>query len=387
MGSYNIVDYNNFIFKKYMKYKNKIDYYKDKWDDVILDIIRDTISDIVYFGYITFANGVIVVDDYGSWRKNVYNEYKTNRREKSMQYNYDFLLKLKEKFAEISNRLGIIYFKIKGLESDDCVYLWSTFLYKLGKNVIILSTDSDFNQLLNVNKNNFISILSYRKINNGDIFVNKNGNNNGNNKNKSHLVLTVVKGFKDVYLYNDKDSDSTVNSLSVLEGNIKWDDFKERFIKNLKRFNVIIKEEDKNRDLLRKIMCGDYSDNIKSIWYGKYKNKRMRFNIDDFNRFYELLNLRYSSFTVDDILNNREILEDLACMLEDRKKVSNINIDDIYKNIMLNNKLINLRNIPNEYIKEFMDYVNSNRNNIFGRFKLKDVSDWVNSSYKFNNIL
>jgi len=122
---------------------------------------------------------VICLDDY-SWRNIIYKEYKLHRRVKSKlrtpkeveedkyfsEIMHDFLNFLYDK-------TNVTYLKEKGLEADDLIAGWID-LHKSDKNIII-SSDSDFFQLINKN------VMIYDGIKGCTISVEGFKNDNGTN--------------------------------------------------------------------------------------------------------------------------------------------------------------------------------------------------------------
>lgn len=126
--------------------------------------------------YIAFDNG-------GSLRKKaIFEEYKRNREFQATTGSYaafndpntSLFVELKDKTIKLCRIFNLPVFHEYGIEADDMIGVAVEELAKLGKNIVVLSNDSDFLQLLNygnvtcsipykkadVNKDNFSSFFA-----------------------------------------------------------------------------------------------------------------------------------------------------------------------------------------------------------------------------------
>ena len=91
------------------------------------------------------------------WRLNIYDKYKADR--KSFVKHQNVQLDLGNLFIniynnilpDIANSFGIPIIKIDHAEADDVIFLFSKIMVNNGKNVNIISNDSDFYQILSEN--------------------------------------------------------------------------------------------------------------------------------------------------------------------------------------------------------------------------------------------
>ncbi len=103
--------------------------------------------------YVAFDNG-------GSIRKkSIFEAYKQNRPNTGTNYgqvsamtdtNNDLFIELKTKVLELCHILNLTVFHEYGIEADDFIGIATKELNNIGKQVIILSNDSDFLQLLKI---------------------------------------------------------------------------------------------------------------------------------------------------------------------------------------------------------------------------------------------
>jgi 5'-3' exonuclease len=108
------------------------------------------------------AKNIIILSDFGSsYRKEVYPEYKSARKEKRDAQTEEeaeaFKMALDEVDRAISKlvKLGAIHFKISGVEADDiAAYITDNWASKYGHTWLI-SSDNDWNLLINENVSRF----------------------------------------------------------------------------------------------------------------------------------------------------------------------------------------------------------------------------------------
>lgn len=100
------------------------------------------------------ADYIILCMDKNSWRKNIYPEYKLNRvtqrlkkTPKEQQEDEEILLAANDFFEFFRNKTGLLCCKVDGAEADDVIA--TNILDNPDCDHIIMSTDSDFYQLVN----------------------------------------------------------------------------------------------------------------------------------------------------------------------------------------------------------------------------------------------
>lgn len=159
-----IIDGNNILHRSYHQYKNMRS--------------SDGIPSSIVFGfpYILHAliklhkpEKVMVVFDGGrdKARLKLLPDYK--KRDKKADFDYEDFLKQKKDVERILECLGIPFSYKKGLEADDIIWLYARRYSREGQ-VVIVSTDKDFVQLIDKNislwnpwKNERITHLNYHK--------------------------------------------------------------------------------------------------------------------------------------------------------------------------------------------------------------------------------
>lgn len=193
------------------------------------------------------VNRVVFTLDSKSWRKDLFPkaEYKGNREQDS-KINWNNVSTVMADFAKLLQDQGVIVNKIKGAEADDLVYAWSTLLNNRGENCIIWSGDTDLMQLVNFNKSTSSYTLWY---------------------DNTRSRLAVYPGFNK-YLDSDDntravDFDDIFNTdnIFLISNQIKQE------LKLFINSNALSVSEIHCDDYaLSKILTGDKSDNIKSVY-------------------------------------------------------------------------------------------------------------------------
>jgi 5'-3' exonuclease len=117
---------------------------------------------------------ILAADKKGNWRYNIYPQYKSNRKEfrENSKIDFEKFLPIFNDFIEdIKNTFTKLYvLNIEKCEADDIIAILSKETFK-NKNIIIVTSDKDMNQLLSNRKiqqfdamnNKFIECLNPRK--------------------------------------------------------------------------------------------------------------------------------------------------------------------------------------------------------------------------------
>ena len=200
---------------------------------------------------------IIACDSRDPWRNDIYKDidgmtYKGNR-EKDENKNWTKIFSAFDELKEILKLNGMVVTELNNTEADDLASLWRNSMFDDGFNVLMVSSDKDWSQLVCFNKkdgyeNQFC--ISYNPI-----------------SVKQVRKLYVSQGFMDWYDSEDK--------VDIFFSN--YDDVKNK-LKDIMRSNPKISIEviDPDRILMDKVMCGDDGDNIPTF-YEYYKNgKKVR---------------------------------------------------------------------------------------------------------------
>lgn len=255
-----------------------------------------------------------------SWRKKLNKDYKSNRK-KNSDIDWDFVFKTYDDFKNSLKNKGVSVLETPYLEGDD----WLSFICensnKSGISTIIISNDYDIKQLINYSIDPlWINIMSNEMYNKQKLFLPKNYQIFINNINKI-----------DDDIFNLNDNQEFLNLLTTFIN--KYD------------VNIV----DSMESLFIKIISGDASDNISSVW-SIVKNGKRRGIADKgaktiFDDYVE--NFGEPNLTDPDLTEN---IADIIC---EKKKLPKNEIINIKSNIENNMKLILLGcdYLPKEVVK------------------------------------
>ncbi len=282
-----------------------------------------------YRKWFPFANIYLVSDSREkSWRKKLNKDYKAHRKQNN-DIDWDFVF---ESYIEFKNKIG--YQGIKVLESphiegDDWISFISNKSNSEGRSTIIVSNDYDIKQIVGYNLNPLcINIMSNEMLNKQKLFLPKN----------YQIFLNEV---------NKLDNNDIFN----LNDNVE-------FIKLLNSFmeKYEIQEVDPLESLIVKVISGDQSDNITSVW-SIIKNGRKR-GIGE-KGAKAVVDNYYLEFG-DMSLSDPDFFENIADLICEKKKLSKTTISEIKDNILDNMKLIHLdiKSLPKEVIRRMENEFN-----------------------------
>lgn len=269
-----------------------------------------------YRRWYPFANVYLVSDSKEkSWRKKYIKEYKATRK-KDSDIDWGFVYQAYGEFKDsIIGRVKVL--EAPHIEGDDWIGFLTHKANSEGRSTIIVSNDYDIKQVVNYNLDPlWINIMTNEMYNKEKLFLPKN----------YQIFLDKIS-----FLPNDNIFELNDNNEFLL--------LMDRFIKKYE-----IDEIDSVKSLMIKIISGDKSDNINSVW-SQVSNGRKRgigekgaLNIynDYLTEFGEMK------------FNDPDLYENIADLICEKKKLSKTKIEDIIENIQYNVQLIDLRmsNLP-----------------------------------------
>lgn len=276
-----------------------------------------------YRKWFPFANVYLVSDSKGkSWRKELIHDNYKSQRKKNVDIDWNFVYNTYDEFKK--NVIGAKVLEGPRIEGDDWIYYVTKRSNDDNKSVIIVSNDYDIKQLLKFSTNNgWLNIMSNEMNGKEKIFVPKN----------YQMVMNKIN--------------SSVNNDDIFNLNDD-NDFINLMNKFLSKYEIV--EVDSDESLFTKIVAGDDSDNIKSVYVGKTKTGKPRGLGDKSAK--EIYDMYLSEFGEVDF-DDPDIHENIADLILEFRKLSSDNMDKIKTNIENNFKLINLHMIPYE-IKDEM---------------------------------
>lgn len=215
---------------------------------------------------------IIACDAKDPWRNTLYGDidgegYK-GTREKDDTKNWGNIFKSFDELKDILRLKGMVVSEIENTEADDLAAMWRDCLFSEGYNVIMVSSDKDWSQLIRFipseNSGNLFCV-SYNPI-----------------AVKQSRKIYVTKDF--IEWYNKKDT------VDIFFSN--YDEIKDKMHKIMEANSKIVFDiMDPDRVLIDKVMCGDDGDNIPAF-YEYYKNgKKTRVTPLKASHVYEALSI------------------------------------------------------------------------------------------------
>lgn len=275
---------------------------------------------LTYKKWYPFTNVYLVSDSKEkSWRKKINPNYKAQRK-KDSDIDWEFVFNCYNEFKD-SVRDKVKILEAPNVEGDD----WISYLVDKsnieGRSAIIISNDYDIKQLLKFSINPlYINIMSNEFFNKQKLFLPKN----------YQLFLNSVSKLDNNDIFNLNDNQEFFNLIST-------------FIEKYE-----IQEVNPIESLIIKIISGDVSDNIASAW-SVMKNGKRRGIADKGAK--NLFDEYIINFGEPD-MNDPDLLENIADLICEKKKLSKSNIPNIQKNLDFNMKLIHLKEeyLPGEIL-------------------------------------
>lgn len=324
-----ILDFNNFAMRslhtcQFMEPDVKIKNFDTKKECDIL--IRKITIDICRVIRTFTPNRVIIsCDSKQPWRKDLYKdidgmEYK-GTREKDDEKNWNNIFSALDDLRDIFKKNGFIVTYIDRTEADDITTMWKEYLFDKGEDVILVSSDMDWVQLVGVHNNNVC--LCYNPI--------------ANNTGKKRLYLNSdinewleTEEKPDIFFSNYNKTRKILNGVQLIDPKIS--------------FELV----DPDRVLLNKIMTGDLSDNVPSFFH-YYRNGRKQ-NVTELKakHVFEALNIH----NVDELIdaNNKMLLKDAL----EKEMKRDIDVD-FKERLTRQRKLVELKSylFPDDIVKKF----------------------------------
>jgi len=280
-----------------------------------------------YRKWYPFANIFLVSDSKEkSWRKKLNTNYKANRK-KDSDIDWEFVFTTYNEFKEDIRKKNVKIMEAPHIEGDD----WISFLIdkanREGRSTIVVSNDHDIKQLVTYSIDPlWINIMTNEIQNKQKIFLPKN----------YQIFLNKINQVDNNDIFNLNDSQDFIRML---------DNF-------IKRYEAI--EVDSMESLIIKVISGDTSDNISSVWQVVKNGKKRGIADKGAKTIFD----EYLANFGEPRLNDPDLTENIADLICEKKKLSRSSIADIKTNIESNMKLILLKTdrLPVEVIKRMEQY-------------------------------
>ena len=328
-----IIDFNNFAMRslftcKFMEPDKPIKNFSTKYEcDILARKITMDICKVIR----TFCPDRVIIscDSKDPWRKDLYKdidgmEYKGTRG-KDDDKDWNNIYSTIDKLKAIYKKSGFIVTAINHTEADDIATMWKEYMFSMNEDVVIVSSDMDWVQL--VSKNNDNVCVCYNPI--------------ANNKSQKKLYVSQeiydwihTPDSTDIFFRNVNKTRKTLKTVMISDPKITFD---------------II---DPDRVLLNKIMTGDVSDNVPSFWH-YYRNGRKQ-NVTELKakHVFEALDIH----NVNDLIasNEKMMLKDVL----EKEMKHDIDVD-FNQRLDRQRKLVELKSsqFPSDIVNMFHEFV------------------------------
>lgn len=283
-----------------------------------------------YRKWYPFTNVFLVSDSKEkSWRKKLIEEYKATRK-KDTDIDWNFVYTSYGEFKEeVKSTMKVL--EAPHIEGDDWISYLTEKANSEGRSVIIVSNDYDIKQMVNYSLEPLtINLMTNEMYNKEKLFLPKN----------YQVFLNKLSRLPNDDIFNLNDN---VEFLGLLNN----------FINKYE-----VHEIDPMESLIIKVISGDSSDNINSVWSVTKNGKKRGIGAAGAKTIYDEYLLEFGEVNLQD----PDLHENIADLICEKKKLSKSQISPIVGNIEMNVRLIDLRmsNLPPEVVgrmtKVFEDY-------------------------------
>ncbi len=279
-------------------------------------LIRKIAMDMAYVMRIFTPDRVIVACDARyPWRNKLYedieNESYKGNRQKDNTKNWTKIFESLNDYKKILEEKGFIVSEIPTAEADDLAALWKKNAFTNKDNIVLVSSDKDWTQLVEFENNNFCVCFNPIANNKGakKLFV---------TEDLLNWLNTTTAEKVDIFFSNYNSYKDTLLHVSSKDSKIKFEIVSPQSV------------------VLDKILCGDDGDNAPTF-YEYYKDgKKTRMTPSRAKKLYETLNVT----TVRDLCEAAEANALLECLEKIfKKKLDDI---DINERLLRQRKLVEL---------------------------------------------
>jgi len=274
-----------------------------------------------YRKWYPFANIYLVSDSKEkSWRKKYTSDYKgTRKKDSDIDWNFVY-----ETYGDFKSSIkGCKVLEAPHVEGDDWISYLVDKANKEARSTIIISNDYDIKQIVGYGLDPlYINIMSNEMFNKEKLFLPKN----------YQIFLNKVSK-----LPND--------NIFELNDNSEFLALMDKFITKYE-----VNEINPIESLMIKIISGDQSDNISSVWVVSKNGKTRGIGAKGAKGIYDSYIEEFGEIN----LSDPDLNENIADLICEKKKLSKSKIEEIVENIEGNFKLIDLRlhNLPEEILEK-----------------------------------
>ncbi len=283
-----------------------------------------------YRKWYPFANVYLVSDSKEkSWRKQLITNYKATRK-KDSDIDWQFVYNAYGEFKDSMKGL-VKVLEAPHVEGDDWISFLVTKANREGRSTIIVSNDYDIKQIVNYGLEPlYINIMTNEMYNKEKLFLPKN----------YQIFLNKLSKLPNDDIFNLNDNNDFILLL-------------DRFLNKYE-----VNEIDPVESLIIKIISGDSSDNISSVWSQTKAGKKRGIGARGAKTIYDEYLQEFGEINLQD----PDLYENIADLICEKKKISKTQIESIVENIKDNMKLIDLRmhNLPGEIVEKMENKYSNN---------------------------
>lgn len=272
-----------------------------------------------YRKWYPFTNIYLVSDSKEkSWRKKITDDYKGTRK-KDTDIDWNFVYTAYGEFKDSLKNIKVL--EAPHIEGDDWLSYLTEKANEEGRSVIIVSNDYDIKQMVNYSLDPLtINLMTNEMYNKEKLFLPKN----------YQVFLNKLSRLPNDDIFN-------------LNDNVEFIGLLENFINKYE-----VHEIDPMESLIIKIISGDSSDNISSVWSVTKNGKKRGIGAAGAKTIYDEYLLEFGEVNLLDV----DLHENIADLICEKKKLSKSQISPIVGNIEQNVRLIDLRicNLPEEVV-------------------------------------
>jgi len=272
-----------------------------------------------YRKWYPFTNIYLVSDSKEkSWRKKIVDDYKGTRK-KDTDIDWNFVYTAYGEFKDSLKNIKVL--EAPHIEGDDWLSYLTEKANSEGRSVIIVSNDYDIKQMVNYSLNPLtINLMTNEMYNKEKLFLPKN----------YQVFLNKLSRLPNDDIFN-------------LNDNVEFIGLLDNFINKYE-----VHEIDPMESLIIKIISGDSSDNIGSVWSVTKNGKKRGIGAAGAKTIYDEYLLEFGEVN----LLDPDLHENIADLICEKKKLSKSQISPIVGNIEQNVRLIDLRisNLPDEVV-------------------------------------
>ena len=269
------------------------------------------VSVLNYKKWFPFSNIYFISDSREkSWRKDIDKNYKATRK-KDSDIDWDFVFSSYKEFKESLPYKGIKVLESPHIEGDDFISFVVNKSNSNGRSTIIISNDYDIKQIIGYRLDPLVvNLMSNEMLNRQKLFLPKN----------YQLFLNEVNKLDNNDIFNLNDNVEFINLIHS---------FMEKYEVN---------EVDPIESLIVKVISGDTSDNISSVWSVVKNGKRRGIGDKGAKTIFQ----NYINEFGEVNLSDPDLFENIADLICEKKSLSKTSIIEIKNNIEKNMRLIYL---------------------------------------------